>query len=335
MSSVVRWRSSSDSDNESLTSASSSSSDYDDDDVNIRMVPNWCAYRRIIESHGFRLDTCRDVKLWYHQYWDTMRSQGCTVSKDLPGYARACSADDDSALCKDAGLPEHLFRGSRSADGLKVILRAVHIRSREYAIVRYLCSPALRNDPKNHSIPILAFIEVPSDNIVFIVMEEWSPQLVAETPCNLRLFLGALRQCIEHAAFLHSHHIAHLDISMRNILTDYQSHYAYIDYELSRRFEASVEPRIRGRRGTEVPPELEAGGVSDPYKTDVWALAKLLLRACSLVGYHIPELRPLIKSMLHPNFQQRPSAAAVLLEFDSIVSRIDTTRMMQTPSQYH
>ena len=40
-------------------------------------------------------------------------------------------------------------------------------------------------------------IEVPADYLVFIVMEEWYPQFVYEVPSNLRLFLGALRQCIE------------------------------------------------------------------------------------------------------------------------------------------
>ena len=44
---------------------------------------------------------------------------------------------------------------------------------------------------------ILDLIEVPKDNIAFIVMEEWSSQLVSATPCTLGLFLDALRQCIE------------------------------------------------------------------------------------------------------------------------------------------
>lgn len=80
--------------------------------------------------------------------------------------------------------------------------------------MRYLSSPLLRRDPRNHLIrewdhpflllsiltilvAILGLIEIPKDDIAFIVMEEWSPQLVPETPCSLRLFLGALRQCIE------------------------------------------------------------------------------------------------------------------------------------------
>ena len=81
---------------------------------------------------------------------------------------------------------------------------------------------------------------------------------------------------------MHSIHIAHLDISLRNVLTDYHGHYRYIDFELSRRYEdvsVGKEPRITGGRGTEIPPELERGEDSDPFKVDVWALAILILRA--------------------------------------------------------
>jgi serine/threonine protein kinase len=76
---------------------------------------------------------------------------------------------------------------------------------------------------------------------------------------------------------MHKHHIAHLDISLRNLLTDCKGHYAYIDFELSRRFDVS-NPRITGRRGTELPPECSDGAFYDPYKVDVWALGVLILR---------------------------------------------------------
>lgn len=81
---------------------------------------------------------------------------------------------------------------------------------------------------------------------------------------------------------MHKHHIAHLDISLRNLLTDYEGHYAYIDYELSRRFDGADKPYIHGYRGTEVPPECEEGICNNPYKVDVWALAVLILRACKV-----------------------------------------------------
>lgn len=47
------------------------------------------------------------------------------------------------------------------------------------------------------SIAILDMIEAPDDEIGFIVMEEWSPQLINGSPCCLRLFLGAMQQCID------------------------------------------------------------------------------------------------------------------------------------------
>lgn len=68
------------------------------------MSPYWCAYRSIIEARGFRLDTYRDVKQWYHDYWAAQASEGRTVSQDLPGYLRACRGKDENDLCRDAGL---------------------------------------------------------------------------------------------------------------------------------------------------------------------------------------------------------------------------------------
>ena len=88
---------------------------------------------------------------------------------------------------------------------------------------------------------------------------------------------------LQHAAFMHKHHIAHLDISLTNLLTDYMGHYAYIDYELSRRFESTAPPHLVCHyRGTEVPPECGEELLVDPYKVDVWALAVLILRSCEV-----------------------------------------------------
>ena len=87
---------------------------------------------------------------------------------------------------------------------------------------------------------------------------------------------------------MHSHHMAHLDISVHNILTDYKSHYAFIDFESCRRFDGNSTPLIHGVRGTDVPPELERGEWTDPYKADVWSLAVLILRACKVCESYVP-----------------------------------------------
>ncbi len=76
--------------------------------------------------------------------------------------------------------------------------------------------------------------------------------------------------------------MAHLDISIRNLLTDYKSHYAYIDFETCRRFDDIASPRIYGCRGTNPSPELERGEWTDPYKVDVWSLGVMILQTCAV-----------------------------------------------------
>ncbi|KAF7322993.1 Protein kinase domain-containing protein [Mycena chlorophos] len=173
------------------------------------------------------------------------------------------------------------------------------------------------------STAVLDLIETDNDYVAFIVMEQWSSQLIDDDgPCCLREFLAALRQCLEHVCFMHKHRIAHLDISLRNLLTDYKGHYAFIDYEMSRRFDAVDSMRFQNFRSTEVPPECEHGECREPFKADVWALAVLILRACKLAGYCIPELLQFTRPMLDSNPQTRPSMPQVLAAFEKMASSI-------------
>jgi len=83
---------------------------------------------------------------------------------------------------------------------------------------------------------------------------------------------------------MHKHHIAHLDISLQNLVTDCKGRYAYIDYEQSQCFCPSSQMLcIENYRTTEVPPEFETLTWVDPFKVDIWALGVLILRA-SKVG---------------------------------------------------
>ncbi|GBE81954.1 kinase-like domain-containing protein [Sparassis latifolia] len=316
-----------DSDIESASTSSSGS--FDEEEANVRVSPSWYAYRHIIESRGYRLDTYHDVKQFYQLYLADSVSEGRAL-KDMAGYTRACNGGDDNALCNDAGLPEHLFRGTRCADGTKVVLKAVHIYGREYEITRYLSSASIRGHSMNHCIPVLDFIENPTDHVVFIVMEEWSPLWVDEIPCTKDVLLDTLRKCAEHIVFMHAHQIAHLDISMRNILTDGRSHYAWIDYETSRRFDGMTVPRIQHCRASEVPPEIERGECSDPFKVDVWALGVLMLKACELTGNTPPELLVTINSMLHHRFEKRPTAKEILRFLEAMVARIGDKKRRDT-----
>ena len=86
-------------------SPSSTQSSVDEDEVNCRVIPYWSKYRDILQTRGFRLDTFRDVKEFYHRY-----SEGQTRNPLLPNHvlsrSRMCGDDDDN-LCPDAGLVCH------------------------------------------------------------------------------------------------------------------------------------------------------------------------------------------------------------------------------------
>lgn len=82
---------------------------------------------------------------------------------------------------------------------------------------------------------------------------------------------------------MHAQGVAHLDLSLCNVLTDLCGHYAYIDFELSRRFDkATPVPRLTKCRGSAIPPDVERGADSDPFKMDIWALGTLILHICQV-----------------------------------------------------
>lgn len=184
------------------------------------------------------------------------------------------------------------------------------------------------------------------DQLSFIVMEEWSSEFMPpEQSHTLQSYLNSLRCCIQHIAFMHSHSFAHLDIAVRNVLTDYAGRYAYIDYETSGRF--SLPPveieeggdtkdsvLIYQPRAAELPPEVESGHSTSPYAMDVWALGTLISKAGAWTGYHVPELRLLTRGMLEPQWERRPSAKMVLNRFETAILRISEERLNSVPHRY-
>jgi hypothetical protein len=152
------WYSDCDSD---YSSHSTSESSFDEEEVNQRIFPFWPKYRSLINSRGFRLDTVRDVREFYNEY----RRLGRAPRPIPAGIDREMG---DDALCPDEGLvcldrfgpefpliwlkPANLFRGARVSGGLKIVVKAAHICSREYDIIRALSHGALREDPRNHTI---------------------------------------------------------------------------------------------------------------------------------------------------------------------------------------
>jgi hypothetical protein len=66
---------------------------------------------------------------------------------------------------------ENVIDATRTKDGVKVVLKCVHVESDEYRIALYLSSPKLLSDPRNRTVPIKDLISLPDNNeYVFLVM---------------------------------------------------------------------------------------------------------------------------------------------------------------------
>lgn len=91
------------------SSPTSSVSSIDEEEVNRRIRPYWPKYRGFIKSRGFRLDTVRDVKLFYRNNQQTASTSNSWVSSSNSGNNQS---QDDNALCPDAGLVSFLMNSS-------------------------------------------------------------------------------------------------------------------------------------------------------------------------------------------------------------------------------
>ncbi|KAF9533013.1 kinase-like domain-containing protein [Crepidotus variabilis] len=301
------------SDEGTLSSDDSEESDtsVDEEDLNARLTPFWPKYIELFRNRGLQLDTVKDVKELYGP-----------AAPCLPyGLYSETNRDDD--LCPDPGLPDRLFLGTRISDSKRFVVKAVNPESREYQTILVLSRPPLLEDPGNHTIPVIDLFQ--EDAIAFIVMDAWSTQIEHQPDllCCKWQFLSALRQCIEHIAFMHTQCMAHLDISLRNVLSDRKGRFVFIDYECTRSFPQSAGlPFAQECYGTEMPPETEGRGRIDPFKVDIWALGVLMLRGSKLTGHFVPELMSIIEWMLQEDPCQRPTAQAVLQSFNSVLSSL-------------
>ncbi|KZS89795.1 hypothetical protein SISNIDRAFT_416488 [Sistotremastrum niveocremeum HHB9708] len=141
-----------------------------------------------------------------------------------PGWSPSWLTSGLAALSsEDALLPNihgKIMDATRTRDGRTVALKLVPTDTQELPIWTYLSSPKLKSDPRNHCVPLLDVHPLPdSDDEVLAVM----PILVYFHRPSFET-LGEIMLCVhtylEGLAFLHDHHVAHLDICTANVLQD-------------------------------------------------------------------------------------------------------------------
>ncbi|KAG9011096.1 hypothetical protein FRB94_009239 [Tulasnella sp. JGI-2019a] len=223
------------------------------------------------------------------------------------------SSDDEDLL----GTPE----GKHHVPESEVTFKELKADSAELDLLEYLNTEEIRDDPWNHSVPILDII--PHEKHVEVMMLRLQP---FDSPPfqNVAEFLDLLRQLLEGLAFFHEHRITQLDFSPSNIGMDTgllpvdapnwdrsEHHVQYHLMDLSGAFHAS-----------------KTQDLSDSERLDVKALGS------SLQGIFrkMPEmdfLSQFLASMTGPDAASRPSATEALARLDTMSANLPPEKIFE------
>ena len=129
-------------------------------------------------------------------------------------------------------------------------------------------------------VNLLEVIDDPEDTNLYLVMPycDRGPIVTLSkegtcAPLDVDVARGYMRQITAGLAYLHSKHVAHMDIKPDNILLD-SSHTCYLsDFGTSEFFEGEFSV-VTGLRGTPAfaAPETTTSDTFDPFEADVWSL---------------------------------------------------------------
>ncbi|EIW62121.1 uncharacterized protein TRAVEDRAFT_44951 [Trametes versicolor FP-101664 SS1] len=259
----------------------------------------------------------------------------------------ALKAEDAFAL----KLRTSVIDATRISDGTLVYIKRTRTDSQELQIVAYLNSDELRQDPRNHCIPLLDVLQDPSaPDTSFMVM----PFLrYIDSPPMERVedVLDCFDQVLEGLVFIHDHGVAHRDCAYKNVMMDAAAlfprgfhpvlqlslpdissdapvlsraavpiNYYYIDFGISTRFTPdSPSKLVVGSWGLDwEPPELSETVPYDPFKLDVFLIGNLMRRQFCDKYFNLTMLEPLMNQMVDQDPARRPTAAEAYQQYTAI-----------------
>ncbi|OSD07008.1 hypothetical protein PYCCODRAFT_1449738 [Trametes coccinea BRFM310] len=263
-------------------------------------------------------------------------------------------------MCEDGQDAERgqVLDATRLVDGAIVVLKKVMVSRfpHEIEISRFLSSPALAKDPRNHCVPVYDVLSVPdNDDLKLLVMpllhEFYSPKFLTVGEA-----VECCRQIIEGMQFMHSHRVAHRDCGLLNIMMDPKplfpklfhfatpwlntdisgrakhstrtsspTKYFYIDFGISRKFDpAKGPPRAWPIRGADktVPEFAKSTDPCDPLPTDIYYLGNTIRTALLQEYRGLEFMKPLVDDMVQDDPSKRPTIDDVAARFDILLGSL-------------
>ncbi|KAH6909575.1 other/AgaK1 protein kinase [Coprinopsis sp. MPI-PUGE-AT-0042] len=241
---------------------------------------------------------------------------------------------------------------ARDQLGREVVIRLVSFpgeESDELKIYRLLNTPQARKDPRNHTVPVIDWIEY--SGLIFIVSPRWGDPIIGMVPLSADQLLHYADTLLEGLVFLHENRVAHRDIHVGNtvldIITGYHrrdalpllhpslSRFAYIDFDASvvLPIDTAIDSVLMER-------EMRLGvgwlrlpqAKSNPFNDDVVVLLHALQTYTRVLESEIPEIGLFFDKYLG-DLVAPPSAAVVLAAFRNLRSTLTREQLDHVPKR--
>lgn len=307
-------------------------------------------------------------EIWWRRQYEWLKVRGYLLRpRYAPDWVPSWEGSKRHASeCEDGRVLHfgQVMDATRMLDGLYVSLKLVKKSEHphEVEIGQYFMSEKLSSDPKNYCVPFLDILSVPNEiDTQIIVM----PLLLPFTKIRFDTFgevVECLRQLFEGLCFMHNNHVAHRDCMWMNIMMDAKDLYAepyhpvnprmkrdfsgrvghytrtqrppkyyYIDFGLSRQYDASEENPLEYPvfGGDKSAPEFQnnVDVPLNPFPTDVYYLGNVVREQFLKTKTGFEFLKPLVDDMVNDDPQKRPTMEVVVERFESIRQQLSTWKL--------
>ncbi|KAF6761354.1 other/AgaK1 protein kinase [Ephemerocybe angulata] len=314
----------------------------------------WGFLSPFFKSHGYYLYDYNDRDGFVHSpAYPEPRARDESVRDPYPYPYRLWEQPHDLVF---TAIETFRMWAARDESGREVIIRMISgpTPSDELKIFQRLNSTKARADQRNHTLPVLEYLNF--DGFVFVVMPRWGDSFtcdVDQLPFSAVSEIFDLAETLfEGLEFLHENCISHRDITHGNTVMNViepmvfsgrsdmrkpgDVRYAYIDWDA-----AIIFPEGTDIRSVQVPREMRtttisAGlveGLSNPFKDDVRYLTRALARYLRVTENEIPSIGIFFEDVLSRDDHNLPSAKECLTKLRDI--RASTSKsVLQSRSLY-
>ncbi|KAF9478085.1 hypothetical protein BDN70DRAFT_68212 [Pholiota conissans] len=257
-------------------------------------------------------------------------------------YARRAYNEDIEAMFTFSSLQVWAARDHLGRD---VVIKVVadNLTRSELEILQLLNSEKMRKDPRNHTIPVIEFVQF--QQYTFVIMPRWYGGLWLDfgTVDELMWFAQSMLEAFD---FLHEYHIVHFDFLDQNlgvnVLADANAlqpkglldrsvtRYALFDFGNSKQYSSDISiDRIQDTRffgfelrGYPIPDE-----PYNPFQVEMLSVGDVLQRRVRHIENIVPELGPFFDAMMDADPKKRLTARQALNSFNKMYSNLSESQL--------